>query len=717
MSEELSKEVLIYDIETVDPSGTRGGPFFWYAVVSDLEGNSTRHRHLNTLTDQLFASVKDDTVRFIFAHNGLAYDMANISAWLKMDDPEWNINAGKTYRGDKRIHRFGDHKWEIYARSILASGKPASPVVALDSRSSLPGALKLWGEAVGLSKGETPIIEVDREPTEDEWVYCETDVEILRRALIQTGAHEMMTAGRITTSSQAKLSIDECLGKKRTPAYKRERMAVVRPDSLPPKVYAAAQEVVARYCARCVSEHPYLPAVAQRTERSAVKKLVHGLYYDAMSQRARYIAERRSKNPERPLPATLQKEWEGIKAPAREDVAFNENVCIFDHPEGPREVSESRRELITRLNRMIRPALRGGISRVFNDQAGVLQPAGIINSDRYKALNRPSVATGVVIDVRSMYPSVLLDYPIYSRYESMTSDGQAPLDPAQRGDTQWVGRVKRLRAHVKPGHHATIKRPESAGDRTYEDVLDWHDGWLTSLDWERVIPADYVVDEVVWDRVIYYAPDEDLTRATREHIAYWQEVKNNAVKNSAAYIQAKLMLNAIWGRWAMTTKVVVQEGQRVDIGQQDAPLAGAIFTTAFARAKLADAIRVFADYVVYTDTDSLHLMGISGEEVSAQIDTSQRFGAWEVEDVVATARYLKPKTYCIEVVKEGLDQQERIKLKTAGATFKGEKPTPEQFVYGYTGKALNSRKLADGRVVIYEMSKTIEAPKEMSVSR
>lgn len=667
------------DIETVHPSHD---PDFWFGGCLDPDGSMFYTESLAELAAHLLYPTDPEEMRFVVAHNGLGYDAPMIFALLHEADATWNIDAPSHQRGDKRVHRFGNHHWEVYARSWHDPQTPANPVVFLDSMRLIPGSLASWGKTLGMPKGETPLVQTWRTPTAAEVDYWRRDVEILAAAYRANRGEELAAMGIFTASGAAKRSIDEFSGTARARTFSARRKEG-RVGKLPPKVHEAAQATLRAYEARCKAEHPLVTEVSRRRERSKAKEAIETAYRQALGVKAQQMVQARAKHPGKPLTRTQQDRWNAIKAPAWVD--FDVSTCVVSHSGLTPEQEARMRAVKTKaeVDRMIRPALRGGISRPFLSTGQVVGP-------------------GVFYDVNSMYPAIMLNDPCYGQFAGHTK-GEMPLARAQRGQAEYIAQV-RLRATLRPGHHATIKRQEQL-DPIYQPVLDWQmrESWLTSLEIEQVLFADYDVEVLEFGHVYYFAPDAERTSAVRAHIRHWEQVKNSTPHGSAEYKHAKLQMNNVWGRWAMTTKLVKQEGIATDVGDPKAPLSAAIFVTAAARVKLAGAIRALAPHVVASDTDSIAVVGVSDEDVQAALEVHDtRFGAWarEGDKEFVAARFLKPKTYILERA-----DGSRV-LTTAGSTFKGEVPTVEEFTYGWSGVSI-SRQVVNGKPELEERSKTI----------
>ena len=138
----------------------------------------------------------------------------------------------------------------------------------------------------------------------------------------------------------------------------------------------------------------------------------------------------------------------------------------------------------------------------------------------------------------------------------------------------------------------------------------------------------------------------------REYINYWYDVKNTST--GGLYTLAKLMLNSLYGKFGTSTK----KGQKIpyldsegilkyynDEIKETEPLytALACFITAYARSKTIKAGQLNYDRYIYSDTDSIHLLGYEMPN-NIEID-NHKLGSWAYESKFSKGKYLRAKTY------------------------------------------------------------------------
>lgn len=204
----------------------------------------------------------------------------------------------------------------------------------------------------------------------------------------------------------------------------------------------------------------------------------------------------------------------------------------------------------------------------------------------------------------------------------------------------------------------------------------------------------------------------------RPYIDYWMNIKANS-KGGLRQL-AKLMLNSLYGKFATNPRkqnkipTVIDDNIVMELGEVEYndPIytAMASFITARARGYAITTAQVLHPHWVYTDTDSCYLTGITEEEVSKYINIHpSNLGAWKLEHHFTKAKFLRPKTYIMNSIEDGLTvtcsgMPDTIKLKLID---KGIEQAFEQFTYGasFTGKL--SPKRVKGGVVLCEMPYSI----------
>lgn len=138
------------------------------------------------------------------------------------------------------------------------------------------------------------------------------------------------------------------------------------------------------------------------------------------------------------------------------------------------------------------------------------------------------------------------------------------------------------------------------------------------------------------------------------YIDYWMGIKAYATKtkNKSLRMIAKLMLNALYGKFGLIPDTRVKKPVFIDNmisyeihdeSRNGVYLPVACFVTAYARGIIVRAAQNHIDRFLYSDTDSLHLIGTEIPD-DLEIDDT-KIGAFKVEMIAAKARYLSPKVY------------------------------------------------------------------------
>ena len=145
----------------------------------------------------------------------------------------------------------------------------------------------------------------------------------------------------------------------------------------------------------------------------------------------------------------------------------------------------------------------------------------------------------------------------------------------------------------------------------------------------------------------------------KEYIEKWVRVKEESAinGNEGMYTLAKLMLNALYGKFAtnpnVKSKNPIFDGELVkyELGELEErdpvyiPLAS--FVTAYAREKTIRTAQQHAERFIYADTDSLHLMG---EEIPENLAIdSVKLGFWDFESKFKRGRFIRAKSYIEEL--------------------------------------------------------------------
>lgn len=297
---------------------------------------------------------------------------------------------------------------------------------------------------------------------------------------------------------------------------------------------------------------------------------------------------------------------------------------------------------------------------------------------RYK---EKDIETGLVFDVNSLYPWVLRDKPLpYG--EGIYFTGEYEEDKLYNLYVQMMTCQFRL----KPGKIPTIQLKKNlsfiptqylTSSENKDGVLEEVTMCLSSVDL-ALFKEHYEILNPVYHSGWKF---KSTTGLFKEYIDKWMKVKIDATinKNKGMRTLSKLMLNALYGKFAKRTElgnkipymdngvVKYTKGKTEFVKGLYIPVG--IFTTAWARDKTIRSAQKLYDYFVYADTDSLHLniklpesiLKMSNDELEElhtkdlqemgvplpddfEVDATA-LGAFKLESKFYRARFIRQKSY------------------------------------------------------------------------
>lgn len=669
-------EILLADTEFFRPSSN---PTFWFGGFLNLDtGEYQSVSNFGIFWQKLFVEIPKDIQRIVVFHNA-DYDMYNLQAHA-VKELGYTFNPIKEIKDEdnKLIKKVSDkglkkaiyqgQTWEIYSKETK------NGVIVVDSLPLLRTSIAKLGNDFGLPKGETPIIDEWRLPTKSDEEYLKRDIVILERAFKEYQLEQAILQGQYTISSVAQADFKQIFrdkkgAKKHTNSIKHQfGLSNKKVDSnktlLPYELKIALDEIK-------VQATNYLEEKFSDNDKQPIMKTPLKLVKEYVSDKKKQgLKEYRSKI----------KGFTKLKSHAMQPLATEEiknqfltlNIGLeisFDSEEFEKIIQDwlFKTTLIAN-NGMIRNGFRGGI---------------IYLNEHY--IN-DTLGKGFVIDAVSMYPSVMMKYDIPSEFLG-TSEG---IDPY--AETHFVAEIKKLKAELKDGHYPCIKRNQQyfTKELKYHAILDWSvekekkTSMLTSVDIE-LLYENYNVFEIEYGKVHYYSSNKAFNDSVKQYITKWYEQKEKATKGSVKYVRAKHMLNNLWGRWAMYEKIVKQGGVEVDIGQKDVNLISALFITSFARLELNQAMNYFEERLIYSNTDSVHVLLRDNENLEDCIaecshKLGNKLGLWDIETIFNRAKYISNNKYCLEL------SNKKLKTVISGIELENDRITTlDQF---YKGKIL-----------------------------
>lgn len=304
---------------------------------------------------------------------------------------------------------------------------------------------------------------------------------------------------------------------------------------------------------------------------------------------------------------------------------------------------------------------------------------------------------GLVLDVNSLYPSVMTgEYlpfgePIYfvGKYEE---------------DALYKLYIQTLTCsfELKEGKIPTIQIKNNLAFVPNEYVKS-SDGDLVTLTLTNVDLKLFFENYNVKD-ITYHSgwKFKALKGLFTSYITYWTEKKINAKKegNNVLYLISKLMLNSLYGKFGLNPNVgskypYLNEEGIVKYGNYPIEIRDSIyipvasFITSYARNKTirtSQAIKDYTlknygkDYYIYSDTDSIHLLEMSKEELSSFVEIDDyKLGAWKMESTFVRGKYIRQKCY-IE-----LGEDDKLNVVVAGLPKKlGNIINFDNFKVGFT---------------------------------
>ncbi len=261
---------------------------------------------------------------------------------------------------------------------------------------------------------------------------------------------------------------------------------------------------------------------------------------------------------------------------------------------------------------------------------------------------------GIVLDVNSLYPSVMYYQPLpYG--EGIFFKGKYEPDKIYNLHVQMFT----CQFELKPGYIPTIQLKNNLAfvPTQYLESSDGEDVTLclTNVDMELFFDH-YVVYNIEWHSGWKFKSTVGLFK---EYIDKWNKVKMESTinGNKAMRTLAKLMLNALYGKFALNPNVQSKipwydNGVvKYKLGEKESRdpiyIPVGTFITAWARYKTISSAQKVYDRFVYADTDSLHLIGTDIPDM-LEVDPV-KLGAWKHESTFTRARFIRQKSYIEEI--------------------------------------------------------------------
>lgn len=340
-----------------------------------------------------------------------------------------------------------------------------------------------------------------------------------------------------------------------------------------------------------------------------------------------------------------------------------------------------------------------------------------------------TVGNGIVLDVNSLYPSVMYNeylpfgYPIFFK-------GEYEYDPLYPLYIQMF----KCQFELKKGKIPTIQVKYGYSFMANEYLTSSNGEsvalCLTSVDFE-LFTQQYDIYDMEFISGWKFKSAKGLFT---KYIDKWSNNKIQAKKegNHGLYLISKLFLNSLYGKFGTDTKV----GSKVPyLGDDDVVhytageeeqrdgvyIAMASFITSYARRKtITTAQTVMDNYnsgksniqYIYSDTDSIHCLSPDFELPEGVDIDDTRLGAWKFETKFNKGKFLRQKCY-IENSTEDVyndDPEYEMKITVAGMPKECYKyVTFDNFELGASYKGKKLPKQVEGGVVLADVDFTIKA--------
>lgn len=264
------------------------------------------------------------------------------------------------------------------------------------------------------------------------------------------------------------------------------------------------------------------------------------------------------------------------------------------------------------------------------------------------------IGAGIVLDVNSLYPSVMYYQPLpYG--EGIFFEGKYKPDKLYNLYVQMFTCQFELKENCIPT--IQLKNNLSFMPTAYLSSSEDEEVTmcLTSVDLELFF-EHYHVYNITWHSGWKF---KSTTGLFKDYIDKWNTVKMESTLNGnkAMRTLAKLMLNALYGKFALNpnvqSKIPYYDNGiiKYTLGEKETRnpiyIPVGTFITAWARHKTITSAQKVYDRFLYADTDSLHLIGTEIPK-GLEIDPV-KLGAWKHESTFTRARFVRQKTYIEEI--------------------------------------------------------------------
>ena len=303
-------------------------------------------------------------------------------------------------------------------------------------------------------------------------------------------------------------------------------------------------------------------------------------------------------------------------------------------------------------------------------------------NDIYK---EKEVGEGLVLDVNSLYPSVLVNEKLPFG-DPVFFEGKYEEDKLYPLYVQKLSCVFELKENKIPTIELKNNMYFVPNEYLKSSEGDIVTLTLTSVDLELFF-SQYNVTNVIYHSGWKF---KEIKGLFSDYVNYWTERKIQAKKdnNKVIYTISKLLLNSLYGKMGLscTTRskwpyidsdgIIKYEISEKEI-RKPIYIPVATFVTSYARRKTILTSQAIKDYTIqkykkdfylYSDTDSIHSLYLPEEELKEFVDIDDyRLGAWKLETKKFTrGAYIRQKCYIeeVEITKDeylkGIEEKQNV---------------------------------------------------------
>lgn len=312
---------------------------------------------------------------------------------------------------------------------------------------------------------------------------------------------------------------------------------------------------------------------------------------------------------------------------------------------------------------------------------------------------------GIVLDVNSLYPAMMyfkkLPYGEGIYYEGEYKYNEIYNLYIQNFECEFELKANKIPTIQLKGNYSYRPTEYITKSNGIERLT------LTNIDLELFL-ENYNVYNIHYYDGYMFKSSENLFK---QYIDEWMNVKIQSEKdgNGAMRTLAKLMLNNLYGKFSTNplkrSKIPYYE-DRIRYHMSEPELTKGLylpvgsFITSYAREQTIRSAMSVYDRFIYSDTDSLHLIGT---EIPSQLKIDKyKLGWWKHESTFTKAKFLRAKTYIEEI-------NGNLKITCAGMPQQCHSQVSfDNFKIGaeYTGKLIP--KHVDGGIVLSDTTFVIK---------